>query len=220
MGEKCQRCDWVYETVYRIDDSLWERISPKKSKAGLLCPECADELARRQGITLFWEAKQGEYPSVVAAKGRDILSEALIEIRAYADLKFDETKNKYFEVLADIANEALDKVFYADGKLKDLKEIETKTEKLQTMVRFWGNRYVHLLQDFIKYTNHYSELARRVRGVPGMSSKDRAANDSAINDLCLIAEDGQRDFQKAVEKLKELDKIAEACLKERLNERN
>jgi len=62
-GEKCQCCGERYLTVYRLPDTIWDSIIGHKTRAGLLCPVCADEKAREAGITLYWEAAQGEFPT-------------------------------------------------------------------------------------------------------------------------------------------------------------
>jgi len=67
LGEKCQVCERRYLTVYRVPDSVWAKIGPKRpGSGGLLCPECADFLARREGITLYWSAKPNRFPSLLA----------------------------------------------------------------------------------------------------------------------------------------------------------
>jgi hypothetical protein len=61
MSEKCQRCGKRYDTVYTLPDYIWRKISPKGSLSGMLCPECADEIAREKGIVLYWTANENDY---------------------------------------------------------------------------------------------------------------------------------------------------------------
>ena len=60
-GEKCDKCGKRYLTVYRVPDSVWQNVHPH-SPAGLLCPECCDEVVRDTGNTLYWEAELGQFP--------------------------------------------------------------------------------------------------------------------------------------------------------------
>jgi len=59
-GEKCNNCEKRYLTVYRVPDAVWQNIHPK-SPAGLLCPECCDEIVRNLGSCLYWEAELGQF---------------------------------------------------------------------------------------------------------------------------------------------------------------
>ena len=61
-GEKCDKCGKRYLTVYRVPDSVWENVHPH-SPAGLLCPECCDEVVRGLGSILYWEAELGRFPT-------------------------------------------------------------------------------------------------------------------------------------------------------------
>lgn len=63
MAEKCQNCGQSYETVYRVSDKVWWEVSPRGPRSGLLCLPCADTAARKIGIILYWEAKQGSFPT-------------------------------------------------------------------------------------------------------------------------------------------------------------
>lgn len=65
QGERCQFCGKIYLTVYRIPDGIWEKIKPKgKTKgAGLACIECADMAAKLEGMSLYWEAADGHFPT-------------------------------------------------------------------------------------------------------------------------------------------------------------
>lgn len=66
-GEKCQRCGKRYLTVYHVPDDVWAKIRPNKHDpdgdlyGGLLCPSCADALARNIGIILYWEPSVGDW---------------------------------------------------------------------------------------------------------------------------------------------------------------
>ena len=62
MSEVCQNCEGYYDTVYRVPDGVWERLTGHTDGAGLLCPACCELLARRAGLELYWEATVGEYP--------------------------------------------------------------------------------------------------------------------------------------------------------------
>ena len=60
-GEKCQQCGKRYLTIYALPDEIWEKIADGKN---LLCPTCADKLAREAGIQLYWAAGQDFFPVV------------------------------------------------------------------------------------------------------------------------------------------------------------
>ena len=62
MSEVCQNCECCYDTVFRVPDDVWERLTGHIDDRGLLCPACCDLLARRAGLELYWEATVGEYP--------------------------------------------------------------------------------------------------------------------------------------------------------------
>jgi hypothetical protein len=72
MSETCQDCGSPYEEVYRVPDEVWRQISPKASEGdglgGLLCLHCAEVRAWQKGITLYWEAAIGNFPSIVAVE--------------------------------------------------------------------------------------------------------------------------------------------------------
>lgn len=59
VGELCQACGDLYQTVYMVPDEVWDQIA---GGANLLCLMCADRRARKLGIELYWEAEVGEYP--------------------------------------------------------------------------------------------------------------------------------------------------------------
>jgi hypothetical protein len=61
--ESCDECGAHYDTVYRLPDLLWERISGRDDGGGKLCPACCDRIAREKGIELFWEALEDVHPS-------------------------------------------------------------------------------------------------------------------------------------------------------------
>ena len=65
LGEKCMNCGYRYLMVYRVPDSVWERVTGRTNGSGLLCPRCCDDIARKKGIWLFWEAAEGEFPTRV-----------------------------------------------------------------------------------------------------------------------------------------------------------
>lgn len=60
MGEHCDNCGGEYLTVYRLPDTIWAKITGRAN--GLLCPECADSLARDKGVELYWEAAVNKFP--------------------------------------------------------------------------------------------------------------------------------------------------------------
>lgn len=59
VGELCQACGELYQTVYMVPDAVWDQIA---GGANLLCLMCADRRARKLGIRLYWEAEVDEYP--------------------------------------------------------------------------------------------------------------------------------------------------------------
>ncbi len=61
--EMCHECGRRYLSVYCVPASLWARVTDLPDGAGLLCLRCFDTAARRQGIVLFWQACEGEFPS-------------------------------------------------------------------------------------------------------------------------------------------------------------
>lgn len=73
MSEVCQACHQPYDTVYRVPDVVWKKISPKTidghGGGGLLCPPCADARASKAGYFLFWSAEVGRYPVAEAKEG-------------------------------------------------------------------------------------------------------------------------------------------------------
>jgi len=61
-GEQCQRCGVRYDTIYRVPPAVWHRILPAAGEAGLLCLPCCEELARKAGLVLHWDAAVGQFP--------------------------------------------------------------------------------------------------------------------------------------------------------------
>lgn len=70
MPEQCQRCKNQYETIYRVPNDVWANIAPNPEElgpyeehqfGGLLCMGCADATARERGVTLYWEATEGDW---------------------------------------------------------------------------------------------------------------------------------------------------------------
>jgi len=57
--ERCQNCGNHYLAVYSVPDSVWEKVSPRRSHGGLLCLDCCDNLARDMGLSITWEGKVG-----------------------------------------------------------------------------------------------------------------------------------------------------------------
>jgi len=55
----------AYVEVYQLPDEIWHKITPKPGnpEAGLLCPRCADIRAREQGVVLYWEAGNRQFPT-------------------------------------------------------------------------------------------------------------------------------------------------------------
>lgn len=72
MTELCQNCECYYDTVYRVPDAVWLKLTGQNDGGGLLCPACCDLLARQAGIELFWEAGIAEYP--ITATAPDLLA--------------------------------------------------------------------------------------------------------------------------------------------------
>ena len=60
-GEVCEACGDRYDTVYRIPDDVWAKITPREGSAGTLCLPCADRRASCAGISLFFEASVGRW---------------------------------------------------------------------------------------------------------------------------------------------------------------
>ena len=60
-GELCSVCGKRYLTVFSIPDDVWLKVNGGK-EGGLICISCVDEIARKLGISLFWKAKENEYP--------------------------------------------------------------------------------------------------------------------------------------------------------------
>lgn len=58
-GERCQKCNSPYMTVWWAPDDLWEKVS---GSYNLLCPRCFDAMARGKGVYLHWGCKAEEYP--------------------------------------------------------------------------------------------------------------------------------------------------------------
>ena len=65
-GDICDGCDNAYKSVFRVPDEVWSQIAPKPDSlgehiehqyGGLLCLNCADNAARKSGITLVWDAR-------------------------------------------------------------------------------------------------------------------------------------------------------------------
>lgn len=53
MSCKCQKCGKQYKVDILIRDDLWEKISPKKSPAGMLCGECIIKALEAIGYGAF-----------------------------------------------------------------------------------------------------------------------------------------------------------------------
>jgi len=70
-AEICQLCGREYLIVYRLPDDIWERITGKKN-GGLLCPICADVLAREAGISLYWETTTNAFPTEKESEQTDM----------------------------------------------------------------------------------------------------------------------------------------------------
>jgi len=115
MPECCQYCGKSYLTVYCLPDEIWEKIKPswKSEGAGLLCPQCADIIARAKGSSLYWEAAEGQFPTYRTDKPDESILEA--EQRGHTqtastadkpdDPRTDEEKNHEFapvEVKAEL----------------------------------------------------------------------------------------------------------------------
>ena len=79
MSEFCQNCEGYYDTVYRVPDGIWERLTGHIDGRGLLCPACCDLLARRAGLELYWEAAVGEYPVAAEREACVARLEGLVE---------------------------------------------------------------------------------------------------------------------------------------------
>ncbi|HSH24583.1 MAG TPA: hypothetical protein VLA13_03490 [Massilibacterium sp.] len=59
-GEICQNCNRMYKTIYHMPDDIWQEITGKEDGSGLLCIECADQLARVKGYKLLWKPELHE----------------------------------------------------------------------------------------------------------------------------------------------------------------
>lgn len=60
-GELCAICGKRYLTVWKAPDVLWTALM--RPHAGLVCPVCFDQLARSNGVSLYWTCTPGEFPS-------------------------------------------------------------------------------------------------------------------------------------------------------------
>ena len=56
--QQCTNCGRRYLTVYSVPDEVWRRIQPGfvPDNGLLLCPTCADRIAREHGVPLEWHA--------------------------------------------------------------------------------------------------------------------------------------------------------------------
>jgi len=61
-SEVCKLCGKPYQVVYRLSDALWQTLFGNKA-AWTVCPGCIEEVARKNGIFLYWEASEGHYPT-------------------------------------------------------------------------------------------------------------------------------------------------------------
>jgi len=69
-AERCQCCEMMYATVYRVPNDVWAKIAPQPEQlgeypehqfGGLLCISCADARARGAGIILYWDSTAGDW---------------------------------------------------------------------------------------------------------------------------------------------------------------
>jgi len=80
-SEECDYCGALYNTIYRLPDDIWDRIKhdDKRGVFELICPKCADKLARRNGIYLYWEGTEGNWASPIEDELRRKLADMQIE---------------------------------------------------------------------------------------------------------------------------------------------
>ena len=91
--EQCQRCGRSYVAIYWLPDDVWATLR-SMTGANLLCPLCADSVARQAGIGLFWSAGVGAYEF-----------ETLAAVQALADSRYIEIERLRAE-LADAKRDA------------------------------------------------------------------------------------------------------------------
>jgi len=60
--ETCQICKKGYQTVWSAPDNLWKKLNGN-NEGGLICLNCFDRIAKENGITLYWECAENEYPT-------------------------------------------------------------------------------------------------------------------------------------------------------------
>ena len=90
MSEFCQNCEGYYDTVFRVPDDVWERLTGHTDGAGLLCPACCELLARRVGLELYWEAAVGEYPVAAEREACCAVNAKLLEACEALVVRIDE----------------------------------------------------------------------------------------------------------------------------------
>jgi len=75
-GQRCQCCNGLYATVYRVPNGVWSKIAPQPETlgmyeehqfGGLLCIVCADRRAREAGIILYWDSTAGDWRDNLAS---------------------------------------------------------------------------------------------------------------------------------------------------------
>lgn len=115
-GERCQCCGCSYLTVWwagdRDNGALWSQVyeqatGQQRDEAGLLCPTCFDDAARKLGITLGWVAipywarvteleqarervQELEKERVKSIKRETCLRKALVKARSVVDSTREE----------------------------------------------------------------------------------------------------------------------------------
>ena len=52
-GELCQECGRRY-ILWHSPNDIWATVLPESNGAGLLCPNCFDQLAEQCGLSLEW----------------------------------------------------------------------------------------------------------------------------------------------------------------------
>ena len=83
-GERCDLCDEDYRTVYRVPDDIWRRVTDPVG-GSLICPRCFDAGARHEGIELYWEAREGGYPTTALESALAVVAAAKEALEKIAD---------------------------------------------------------------------------------------------------------------------------------------
>lgn len=59
--EVCCICKKGYKTLWTAPDEVWRKLNGG-NEGGLICIGCFDSIAKKNGVTLYWECASGAYP--------------------------------------------------------------------------------------------------------------------------------------------------------------